>query len=81
MNMTSNERIRSAVPYQGIRTLNCRHRFFLPRGRETLKLDRRESTRKRRIRHGIARAFEDLRRVRMSLVPRSDPRECLLPGV
>jgi hypothetical protein len=45
------------------------------------KQNRRETTRIRRIRHGIARALENLRGVRLSLVPRPGPGECLLQGM
>jgi hypothetical protein len=81
MSMTKNERIRAAIPHQGERTLSSHARFFLPRGNKMLKLSRRESTGIRRIRHGFARAFEDLRGMRLSLVPRPDSRERVLQGM
>jgi hypothetical protein len=81
MSMTKNERIPEAIPHQGTRTLNSFTRFFLTRGNKTLKQVRREKTRRWRIRHGFARAIENLRGVRLSLVPRPDPRECLLQGM
>jgi hypothetical protein len=81
MSMTKNERIRAAIPHQGERTLNSHARFFLPRGNKMLKLIRRESTGIRRIRHGFARAIEDLRGMRLSLVPRPDSRERVLQGM
>src|ERR1035438_2746660 len=81
MSMTKNERIPEAIPHQGTRTLNSHTRFFPTRGYETLKQVRREQTRTWRISHGFARALENLRGVRLSLVPRPDPRECLLQGM
>jgi hypothetical protein len=81
MSMTNNERIPEAIPHQGTRTLKSFTRFFLTRGNKTLKQVRREKTRTWRIGHGFARAFENLRRVRLSLVPRPNPRECLLQGM
>ncbi len=42
---------------------------------------RRDKMRIRRISHGNARATENLRRVRMSLVPCPGSRHCLLPGM
>jgi hypothetical protein len=81
MSMTRNERIRLAIPHQGTRPLSSIGRFFLPRGNKITNELRREKTRTGRIRHGIARAFEDLRGVRLSLVPRPDPGECLLQGM
>src|ERR1035437_6554634 len=78
MSMTKNERIRAAIPHQGTRTLSSYARFFLPRGDKMLKQSRRERTGIWRFRHGIARAIENLRGVRLSLVPRPDPRECVL---
>jgi len=81
MNMTTNGRIRAAIPHQDARNLRSRFRFFLPRGEKISKQSRRETTGTRRIRHGIARALENLRGVRLSLVPRPDPGECLLQGM
>jgi hypothetical protein len=81
MSMTKNERIPAAIPHQGARTLSSCIRYFLTRGNKTLKQGRREKTRTWRIGHGIARAFENLRRVRLSLVPRPDTRERVLQGM
>src|SRR5271157_3584687 len=79
--MTRNERIRAAVPHQGARTLRSRTRYFLTRGNKTLIQGRREKTRTWRFRHGFARAVENLRRVRVSLVSRPDPGERVLQGM
>jgi hypothetical protein len=81
MYMTKNEKTRAAIPHQDARNLSSRSRFFLPRGNRMSKQGRRETTEKRRIRHGIARALENLRGVRLSLVPRPNPGECLLQGM
>ncbi|MGO9636975.1 MAG: hypothetical protein ACLPXT_13135 [Terracidiphilus sp.] len=81
MSMTNNERIPEAIPHQGARTLSSRNRFFLTRGNKTFVQIRREKTRTWRFRHGVARAFENLRGVRLSLVPRPNPRECVLQGM
>jgi hypothetical protein len=81
MSMTKNERIPAAIPHQGARTLSSCIRYFLTRGYKTLKQGRREKTRTWRFRHGIARAFENLRGVRLSLVPCPDTRERLLQGM
>jgi hypothetical protein len=81
MSMTNNERIPEAIPHHGARTLSSLNRFFLTRGNKTLVQLRREKTRIWRFRHGTARAFKNLRRVRLSLVPRSNPGECVLQGM
>ncbi len=54
--------------------------FSTPR-KNRYKEVRRDEKGIRRISHGIARATESLRGVRLSLVPRPDPGQCLLPGV
>jgi len=79
--MTKNERAKAAIPHQGIRILSCSAWFSSPRGKTDNKEVRREKTQLRRNSHGIVRAIESLRRVRLSLVPRPDSRHCLLPGV
>ena len=81
MSMTKNERNPEAIPHQDTRNLSSRTRFFLPRGNKVQTQARREKTRTRRFRHGFARAFEDLRGVRLSLVSRPDPGECVLQGM
>ena len=73
-----NERTSAAVPHQGIRILSRSVRFSLPRGNKVNKNRRRVIEYSRRSIHGIACAIESLRRVRMSLVPRPNSRECLL---
>jgi hypothetical protein len=78
MSMTKNESTQAAIPHQGIRILSCRVQFSLPRGMDVQKKSRREIEHSRRS-HGNARAIESLRGVRMSLVPRPNNGEYLLP--
>lgn len=68
----------SLLPHQDIRSLSSHTRFSPPRGISSKKQIRRVLTRTRRFRHGIARAIEGLRGVRLSLVPCPDPGECVL---
>ena len=79
MSMTKNERAQAAIPHQDMRNLNCHARFSSPRG--AANKTRRELAGVRRTSHGIMRAFESLRGVQLSLVPRPDRRERLLPQV
>jgi hypothetical protein len=75
--MTKNERAQAAIPHQDTRNLSCHARFSSPRG-EVNEQNRREFARTRRIRHGVARAIENLRGLRLSLVPYPGPRERVL---
>ena len=79
--MTKNERRRAALPYQDVRILSSHARFSSPRHNSTSQKNRRDGTLLRRIRHGNARAIENLRGMRLSLVPGPDSRDCLLQGV
>lgn len=79
--MTKNERSQAAIPHQGMRILSCVAWFFSPRGTAVTKNNRRERTKLRRNVHGIARAIENLRRVRLPLVSRPDSCKCLLSGL
>ena len=79
-NMTKNETARATIPHQDTRNLSWSAWLSSPRGAIKNK-SRREFAQIRRNRHGFARAIENLRRVRLSLVPRPDPRERLLPSV
>ena len=81
MSMTKNEGAQAAIPHQGIRNLSCRAWFSSPRGTTMTNKNRREKTRTRRFSHGIARTVEGLRGMRLSLVSRPNPRECVLQGV
>jgi hypothetical protein len=81
MSMTTNKRIRTVIPHQSMRILSCHVRFFSPRRQADTNCVRPEMKEKRSIGHGVARAIEDLRGVRMSLVPHSNPRERLLQDV
>ena len=82
MSMTINRRTRVANPHQDHRILSSLAWFSAPHRTITSKTkicwEKREI---RRSSHGIARALEDLRGVRLSLVPGPGPGECLLPGV
>jgi len=55
--------------------------FRLPRQTENKKLNRRERVLIRRNRHGIARATEGLRRLRLPMVPGSDTGDRILQGL
>jgi hypothetical protein len=80
--MSKNKRSQAAVPHQDVRILSCFAWFFSPRGTAVTKNIRRERTQKqRRNVHGIARAIENLRGVRMPLVPRPNSCKCLLSGL
>jgi hypothetical protein len=79
MSMTKNERARAAIPHQDRRNLSCHAWFSSPRGTTMKNKIRREEMRTRRCSHGVARAIENLRGVRLPLVPRSNSRERLLP--
>jgi hypothetical protein len=79
--MTENKRAQAAIPHQDMRNLSCLAWFSSPRGTTSSKKLRRAMKLIRRNSHGNARAIEDLRGVRLSLVPHPDPRECVLQGV
>ena len=81
MNKTKNEGTQVAILHRGIRIPICPAWFSSPRGKRMSEHRRRERTRTRRSNHGIARAIENLRRVRLSLVPCPVPRMCLLQGL
>ncbi len=81
MSMTKNEGRQAAISHRDIRILSSYAWFPSPRRIEMVEQKRREKMWSRRIRHGIARAIEDLRGLRLSLVPGPDPRECLLQGM
>jgi hypothetical protein len=55
--------------------------LITPRKIKYFQKNRRDKTRIRRISHGIARAFEGLRGVRLSLVPLPKSRKRVLQGV
>ncbi len=59
---------KTLLPHQDTRNLSSRARFSPPRGTTTVKQIRREMTRTGRLGHGIARAIESLRGLRLSLV-------------
>ena len=68
IDMTTHEGAQAAIPHQGHRNLSCRAWFSSPRGKATVNTFRRAKERRWRNRHGIVRAIEGLRGVRMSLV-------------
>lgn len=76
--MTPNGGDQVAIPHQSNRILSCPAWLFSPWRQAHEVGDCQEKKAKRRNRHGVARAIESLRRVRMSLVPRSNRRERLL---
>jgi hypothetical protein len=69
MNMTKSERTWAALLPSGHKKPELGVWLSLPRGKKVDK-SRREIEYSRRCSHGIARAIEGLRRVRMSVVPR-----------
>jgi hypothetical protein len=81
MSMTTNKRTRTAIPHQNIRNLSCCSGFYSPWRPFDTNPDHREKKALRRKSHGVARAIEDLRGMRLALVPLPVRRECLLQGV
>ncbi len=81
MVMTDNKRAQVAIPHQDRRNLSCLAWFSSPRGTTCNTSLRREMKQVRRISHGSARAIEGLRRMRLSLVPCPDTRQCVLQRV
>jgi len=79
--MTKNKRAQAAIPHQDRRNLSCLAWFSSPRGTTGTKKVRREMKQVWRISHGNARAIESLRGLRLSLVPDSNSRECVLQGM
>jgi hypothetical protein len=82
MGLIDNKRAETVIPQQDERILSCIAWFSTPRKSIEIKNIGRERTQQRwRNNHGSARAIENLRGVRLSLVSHPDSRECLLPGV
>ena len=81
MGMTVNKRTRAAIPHQDTRILSCNALFSLPRESTTSLRIRQEMKTRGKSRHGIARALENLRGVRLSLVSHPSPGKCLLRAV
>jgi hypothetical protein len=79
--MTNNKRRQAALTNQVIRNLRRIAWFSLTRHFAMTMLNGRGNTQKGKIRHGIARATENLRGMRLPLVSGSDPRECVLQRV
>jgi hypothetical protein len=76
--MTKVSRAKLAIAYQGGRTLHATAWLLSLRQTENKRLIRRKKAFAWGMRYGIARIFEDLRRVRMSLVPRLESTNRLL---
>jgi hypothetical protein len=77
MSMTKNERAQAAIPHQDTRNLSCRAWVSSPRGAMKNKTVG-SWLGVRRKRHGIARATENLRGMRLSLVSQPEPGRRLL---
>ena len=80
MIMTKNTRAQATIPYRDTRNLSCLAWTSPHRGAINNK-NRQQLARVLRISHGIARAIENLRELRLSLVPCPDPRERVLAEV
>ena len=81
MGPMSNKRAKTVIPQQDRRILSCLAWLSIPREITEITHNQRERTQLWRQSHGSARAIENLRGVRLSLVSHPDSRECLLPGV
>lgn len=79
--MTYNETRRMAIPHQAGRSLGASACFSRSRRPTTPNRAVREGMVIRRIRHGIARATEGLRRLWLPLVSGPNSRECVLQNV
>ena len=79
--MTKASRAPLATSYQGSRTLSAAVGLLSLRPNRKQETEQAEESVYGERVNGIACAFEDLRRVRMSLVPRLDSGERLLQGM
>jgi hypothetical protein len=79
--MTKTKGKRQDLLHQDTRNLSSLACFLSPRRKQESKQYRREVVALEKTSHGVVRAIESLRRLRMSLVPRLEPWECLLPAV
>jgi len=77
--MTQNEGNCRSILHRGTRIPNRPATFFSPRHNKKINENSRVCL--GRTSHGVARATESLRRLRLSLVPRPEPLQCLLPTV
>jgi hypothetical protein len=77
--MTLNEGIRRNLLHRDTRIPNRSALFLSPRHKQKKNQKSRDFL--GRTSHGVARATESLRELRVSLVPRFEPRKCLLPTV
>ena len=77
--MTLYEGIRRNLPHRDTRIPNRSALFLSPRHKQ--KNNQKSRDLLGRTSHGVARATESLRELRLSLVPRFEPRKCLLPTV
>ena len=76
MNMRTNERRRAMTLHKAERISVAMPAFLSPR--RTAMTNRTLGEPRWRVGHGVARAIKDLRRVRLSLVPRPDPGQRVL---
>jgi hypothetical protein len=76
-----NKRAQAAVPHQVTRNLSCLAWFSSPRGITCKTRIRRETKHTWRISHGNARSFENLRGLRLPLVPATNAGKHLLQGL
>jgi hypothetical protein len=81
ISITKVSRVLLAGSYQGSRTLNAVSGLLLLRQTEKQKLNRRKKAFAWGMRYGIARAIENLRRVRMPLVQSRSSRDGLLQSM
>lgn len=79
--MRKNERTQAAMANQDNRILSSRSWFLSPRQVEKMELNGRVKETLRRILDGSVRAIEGMRGVRLPLVPRPGPWDCLLQGL
>ena len=77
--MTITARVQATTVHQGTRTLSAAAWLLSPRPTANRKLNEREKAIIWGIGHGIVRAIEDLRGLRVPLVPRPGSGDCLLP--
>ena len=79
--MTKRAGTRKAIPHQDGRIPSRLLLFHSPRGTTRSTKTQRDAAGLRRKSHGIARSIEGLRGLRLSLVPRPNSRNCLLPAM
>ena len=80
-NMTNKHRQTGSRKYRAVKSPGCMARVLQPRASIVSGTDGRETWKQRRSRHGIARSIEDLRELRLLVVPASVRAKCLLQDV